>query len=122
MISLTTAKTLLFVALALNPGSHCIFVTSNSENYSFTEEAGRGWHLATKGLPTSNWQPQGLLENVPPSGHDATVIDRYPWGQSSNLQLSDGNRIEKQGTAGFYIVSPGAPNEKDFTILYPPAP
>ncbi len=116
MTSLTTAKMLLFIALCIHPDSHSFFITSNNDNYRFTDDHIEGWSVSTRGARASDWQKQGHLLNIAPSGHDAAVIGDYPWSENSALQLSDGNRIEKQGSACFYIINPGAPNEVDYNI------
>jgi hypothetical protein len=56
----------------------------------------------------------GSLEDA-----DARAITGHDWHDGSSLQLSNGNRVEKQGDAAFYIVNPGAPNQVTYTILYP---
>ncbi len=49
------------------------------------------------------------------------AIAQHHWGKNSSLDLDNGTRIEKRGDMAFYIVDPGAPNQKVFTILYSPS-
>jgi hypothetical protein len=120
MTSLPTAKILFFIAMSLNPhphGAHTVFATSNSDNYVWTGD-GQTWALKTKGLPTEEWVEHNGHQFAL-SGDDTRAIARHNWSHDSALDLTNGNRIEKQGNAGFYIINPGAPNQKTFTILYP---
>jgi hypothetical protein len=121
MISLSTAKFLFFIALSLGPQTpHSVFVTSTNENYCWTDEGTDGWKLKTKGAPTCDWvrqEPKQLPAGFDTS--DARAITAHQWHDGSYLQLANGNRVEKQGDAVFYIVNPGAPNQTTYTILYP---
>ena len=72
--------------------------------------------------PTSGWVRQDQKQQVAAfDDADARAITAHQWHDGSYLQLSNGNRVEKQGDAAFYIVDPGAPNQKTYTILYPKA-
>jgi len=120
MTSAATAKILLFIALSVGPqnASTMIFATSNSDNYAWMQTRD-GWSLKTKGLPADDWEGQSAQSASPPArGHELRAIARHHWGEGSSMDLRDGSRIEKQQDAVFYIQSPGAPNQKVFTILY----
>ncbi len=121
MISMSTAKFLFFIALSLGPQSpHTVFVTSLHESYCWTDAGPDGWMLKTKDSTNAHWKrveqkpTEGSLDDV-----DARAITGHDWHDGSALQLSNGNRVEKQGDAAFYIVNPGAPNQETYTILYP---
>ena len=117
MISSATAKVLFFHRpVVRSQGCHGIFATSNSDNYSWCCQ-GENWYLKTKGLPTDGWACKG--EQPPPKREGGmTVISYHHRGADSSLDLASGNRVLKEGDTVFYIVDPGAPNEKVFTILY----
>ncbi len=69
-----------------------------------------------------DWVRQDEKQQAAPfDDADAKAITAHNWHDGSYLQLSNGNRVEKQGDAAFYIVDPGAPNQKTYTILYPKA-
>ena len=121
MISMSTAKFLFFIALTLGPQSpHTVVVTSINENYCWTDEGPDGWMLKTKGAPTSDWVRQDEKQQAASfDDADARAITGHQWHDGSYLQLDNGNRVEKQGDAAFYIVNPGAPNQKTYTILFP---
>jgi hypothetical protein len=121
MISMSTAKFLFFIALSLGPQSpHTVFVTSLNENYCWTDEGQDGWMLKTKGATTSDWKRVDQKDVTGPfDAADARAITAHDWQDGSALQLRNGNRVEKQGDAAFYIVNPGAPNQKTYTILFP---
>jgi hypothetical protein len=117
MISSATTKVLFFIALSLGPkDAKEIVATSNSENYSWSYRE-NGWFLKTKGLPNENWVAKGP-QPASDQDWDMSRIAHHSWGPNSSLDLTDGSRIEKQGETGFYIIDPGAPNKKVFTILY----
>jgi len=120
MISMSTAKFLFFIALTLGPQSpHSVYVTSSNEGYRWTDEGQNGWMLKTRDAGSTDWVRQDLKPL--PGGFDnadARAITAHDWHDGSFLQLSNGNRVEKQGDAAFYIVDPGAPNQKTYTILY----
>jgi hypothetical protein len=121
MTSLPTAKMLLFIALALNPGAppHDIFITSPSENYKLYS-GDRGWTIESKGSPGEAWNTCAeRVQDPNPGDADMRSVVRNSWLTDSFVQLPNGNRVEKQGDAGFYIVNPGCPNQTVYTILYP---
>jgi hypothetical protein len=121
MISMSTAKLLFFIALTLGPQSpHVVYVTSVNDSYRWTDEGPNGWMLRTKDAPHGDWVRQD--QKPQPGGFDnaeARAITAHDWHDGSFLQLSNGNRVEKQGDAAFYIVDPGAPNQKTYTIRFP---
>jgi len=120
MTSLSTAKVLLFIALSVGPKHpQTIFATSNSENYVWTQ-SGQEWSLKTKGLPTHQWRDRkNQPAPDPQEEREMRAVAHYDWREGSFLNLENGNRVERQGNAVFYIIDPGAPNQKVFTILYP---
>ncbi len=121
MTSLLTAKILFFIAMSMNPpGTQSVFATSNSENFLWSESGQSSWTVETKGLPTCDWEPMGTTDGGL-GGADAQAIAHHDWKHNTFLNLENGNRVEKQGDAVFYIISPGAPNQKVYTILYPGA-
>jgi hypothetical protein len=118
MTTLPLAKLLLLIAITLQPqDAHSIFITSNSANYSWMQTP-TGWQLKTKGLPTSGWTlcAQGEVPGGMPETSD--MLD-HDWQANDVFDLRDGSQVIKQGRNVFYVVDPGAPNEKVYTILYP---
>jgi hypothetical protein len=121
MTSLVTAKLLFFIALTVGPqGSNTFFATSNSENYYWSNSED-GWALQTKGLPSCDWKDRGSSQvgGTYDSRDERAIADRHNWQDGLLYDLPSGNQIKKQGNAVFYIIDPGAPNQKVFTILYP---
>ena len=120
MTSLATAKILFFIGLTLAPQRpHLIFATSNSDNYVWTAGSAEGWSLRTKGLPTSDWHFRGWQQEGAPDDRDARAISRCQWHDGTLLDLPDGNQVKWQGDNAFFIVDPGAANQKVYTIGYP---
>lgn len=120
MTSVATAKLLFFIALTASPqgAPTTILATSNSDNYAWMQTRD-GWCLETKGLPANDWEGQGAQSTSQPTqGHEYRAIARHHWSDGSSMDLWDGSRIEKAHGAVFYIESPGAPNQKVYTILY----
>jgi hypothetical protein len=127
MITLPTAKALLFIALTLGP-SHprAIYATSNSESYLWTA-TDNGWTLDALGFPAADRTRNPTMEqsfigsptqrSMPDYLHD---IANHDWSKDGVAVLSNGNRIEKKGKYLFYIVNAGGANEKDFTISIKP--
>jgi hypothetical protein len=119
MISMSTAKFIFFIAMTLGPqGPHEVFVTSSNENYHWTDQGPEGWKLKTEADAHCGWTRQ-QEQNGTLDDRDARAITAQTWNDGSALQLSNGNRVEKQGDAAFYIVDPGCPNQKTYTILFP---
>jgi len=126
MISLTTAKLLLFIALCLGPKdiTHSILITSNSGNLVWTQGS-HGWNLDEKTISTHDWPANGLDIGTPDlntfsPGTRPTMraIAHHNWNRRPVLYLDNGDRVEKHGTKVFYTVRPGNPTQKVYTILY----
>jgi len=125
MITVTTAKVLLFIGLTLGPAHPAsVFCTSNSESYNWTPTPS-GWHLTGLGFPpgdftrdpskSDNFSGSPTKDDVP---SNVAEITNHDWSHDTVVVLSDGSRVEKKGDYAFYIVNAGGPNEKDFTISY----
>jgi hypothetical protein len=127
MLALPTAKILLFIALNLGPHqAPVVYATSNSESYvwDFTPT---GWTVLAKGFPSSDFtrDPSRMIAfkgNPPRSSIPVYLrsISREDWSRNSAIVFENGDRIEKKGDHAFYIIDAGGPNEKVFTILFPP--
>lgn len=114
---ISTAQVLLFIALSMNPHDATqILATSNSDNYLWSHE-GSNWQLQTKGLPTDDWAGKDTRP-ISAENRELRRIARHHWKDGASLDLANGNRIEERNGAAFYIVRPGAPSQKVFTILY----
>jgi hypothetical protein len=119
MTSLATAKVLLFIALSMAPeGTQKIFATSNSDNYVWMKDDG-AWSLKTKVIPVADYTVMGSEQAPQVTDSMETIRRHHRSREDTVLDLKNGNQIEQQGNAVFYIVDPGAPNEKVYTILYP---
>jgi hypothetical protein len=117
MTSPATAKILFLIALSFAPRDpSLILATSNSENYVWSR-TDNGWSLRTKGLPSGVWFCKG--DQPPVDEREMQSLERLHGRQDCFINLSDNTWAEKQNGTVFYIVDPGAPNEKVFTILYP---
>lgn len=125
MISATTAKILLFIALTLGPvNPTAVYCTSHNESYIWTPQV-YGWRLKVLGFPPSDFSRDPSKDgafsgsphkgDVPPYVRDVADHD---WSHDAVLVLSNGDRVEKRGDHTYYIANPGSPNEKDFTIFY----
>ena len=126
MISLTTAKLLLIVALSAGPKdiTHSIMISSNPDDCVWTQES-HGWNLNEKGPGSGHWpgtgvdySTQDLNDLTPEIRHDARVLAHHDWDSDSVLYLDSGDRVEKSGDKVFYTFNPGSPNQKVYTILY----
>ena len=125
MITATTAKVLLFIALTLGPANPtAVYCTSHNESYAWTPQT-YGWRLNALGFPPSDFSRDPSKDSMfSGSPHQGDVppyvreVASHDWGHDSVLVLSNGDRVEKKGDHTYYIVNPGAPNEKDFTIFY----
>ena len=125
MITATTAKILLFIALTLGPANPtAVFVTSHNESYDWTSQP-YGWRLDALGFPASDFSRNpaktAMFSGSPKKGDVPPVIREianHDWSHDSLVVLSNGDRVEKRGDHAYYIVNPGSPNEKDFTIFY----
>ena len=125
MITATTAKILLFIALTLGPANPtAVFCTSHNESYEWTPQP-YGWKLNALGFPCSDFSrdpaKEAMFSGAPHKGdvppYVREIADR-DWSHDSVVFLSNGDRVEKRGDHTYYITNPGAPNEKDFTIFY----
>jgi hypothetical protein len=125
LLHATTAKILLFIALALGPANPTlVYCTSHNENYTWTPQP-YGWHLQALGFPppdfTRDPSTEGEFSGTPHKGDVPDYvreITHHDWSHNSAMYLSNGNRVEKRGDHVLYITNPGAPNEKDYTIFY----
>jgi hypothetical protein len=123
MISLPTAKILLFIALSLGPKDavHQVWISSKSDNIVWTQKA-YGWNLVERDTPKHNWPDDGVdfasadLHLGAESPVKAAAITHHDWNAEPVLFLENGDRIEKRDTKIFYTSNPGAPNEKIFVI------
>ena len=125
MLTMSTAKALLFIALTLNP-SHpeAIYATSTSESYVITPSSS-GWDVTALGFPSadfpSNPSTSAEISSTPTRSDvspELAAISKIDWEGNGVAVLPDGDRIEKHGKNAFYIVNAGAPNQKVFTIYY----
>ena len=127
MMVLSTANILLFIALNLGPQHPSqIFATSLSENYVWTAEQHGGWHLTSLGFPASDTErnpEQSCTVDQSPDRHAIPAymrdLGKYNWDHDGIVVFDNGDRIEKRGKYGFYIINAGAANQKTFTILFP---
>ena len=123
MATLPAAKTLLFIALTLNPSPQKIFVTSNSETYIWTHTV-KGWSFEARGFPASDFsrEPDRTEMMTPPTSHDLhgplKGVAQHDWSHDSVMIFENGDRVEKDKDTGFLIVNAGGSNQKTYTILY----
>ena len=126
MMTLPTAKILLFIALNVGPHTApVVYATSNSESYVWTSEK-TGWTVEAKGFPASDWyrdpsQVQPVI-GIPSSGDVPPylrIVAKHHWNHDSAIAFDNGDRVEKCGDHAFYIINAGGANEKIFTILFP---
>ena len=126
MITATTAKVLLFIALTLGPANPTtVFCTSHNESYTWTPQP-YGWNLTALGFPASDFSRDpaktAMFSGSPHKGDVPPYIREiadHNWNHDSVVVLSNGDRVEKKGDHAFYIINAGGPNEKIFTILFP---
>ncbi len=123
MISLPAAKVLFFIALTLGPSDpQKIFVTSNSENYSWNHTS-KGWVLDAQGFPSSDWTREPdrtdmiMTDNQVVDGPIKSIA-KHDWNHDSIMILENGDRVEKCKDYGFYIINAGGANQKVYTIFY----
>jgi hypothetical protein len=120
MTSLTTAKILFFIALNVGPqNAPTVFATSSNDSYVWDQSEG-GWTLKAKAAPRCDWSTM-KFQQAPDTdqGRIFRAISNHDWAHNPSLDLDDDSRIEKRGDTVFYIVDPGAANEKVYTIVYP---
>jgi hypothetical protein len=125
MITVPTAKVLLFIALTLGPANPtAVFCTSHNESYNWTSQP-YGWHVTALGFPASDFSrdpSKAAMFSGSPKKDDVPPYVRevadHDWTHDTVLVLSNGDRVEKKGDHSFYIENAGGANEKDFTIFY----
>ncbi len=125
MMTIPTAKALLFIALTVGPANPtAIYATSNSESYVWTPSA-TGWQLDALGFPAPDFTRDPSTDaTFSGSPHKSDVpkqlrvISEYSWAHNGAVVLENGDRIEKHGDHAFYIINAGGANEKDFTIFF----
>jgi hypothetical protein len=132
MISLTTAKFLLFLALCLGPkdgnSNQTIEITSKNSYIVWTQGTD-GWTVVQKGLAGDDWPSNGTLvstadlNNFRDKHHDyvpdVRAVKGHDWPAKgdSKIYLEDGNLVEKQGyNKVFYTIEPGGYNQRVFVI------
>ncbi len=129
MISLSTAKFLLFIALCLGPqygdNNHTIEIVSKNSYVVWTENPD-GWTVVQKGFASDDWPVNGTsLSTADLNDFSKKYADRvrvisdhrWAYGHHSTLYFSNGDTVEKQGSNKvFYTVDAGAPNQQVFTI------
>jgi hypothetical protein len=129
MISLSTAKFLLFIALCLGPQygdtNHTIEIVSKNSYVVWTGNPD-GWTVVQKGQTADDWPTGGTslttedLNQFSKSYADrvrAISNHRWAYGHHSALYFSNGDIVEKQGSNKvFYTVNAGSYNQQIFTI------
>ena len=130
MISLSTAKVLLFIALLAGPkcagSGHSVEIVNNNSYCVWTQNT-TGWTLTQLGHVTQHWPENGTNfspRDVRPTPNNANFVvisevTHHNWSASPNskLNLSNGDMVEKRGNQVFYTINPGAPNQEIYTIL-----
>ena len=129
MISLTTAKLLLFVALCIGPkdkdlpSAHVIQVTSNNSYCVWTEKPG-AWNLTGKVEASHDWPAGGddisthdLNSLTPKDRAIVQAIAHHNWSHDDVLVLANGDRVEKQGNTVFYTLNSGGANQQVYTLV-----
>jgi len=127
MISLTTAKLLLFIALCLGPkcsdNNHTIEIVSKNSYIVWTETSG-GWTLDQKGMASDTWPATEIYlttDQINQFGktnkEKIHVIAHHNWDHNSTLYFEDGDVLQKQGSNKvFYTINAGGYNQQIFTI------
>ena len=122
MISMPSAKILLFIGLALGPkGAPTVYATSNSEAYIWNLQQ-TGWTVEARGFPASDFTREPEVDTTLPLNHVPDYlkqISQHDWSHNSVMIFDNGDRVEKDGDHAFYIINAGAPNQKVYTILFP---
>jgi len=128
MISLTTAKLLLFISLCLGPHhgdmKRSVEITNKNE-YCVWSHSSEGWELTQLGRDIDHWPLNGtnvssqdlVREFAKVNPQTTHAIKSHDWTQDSTLYFENGDKLEKQGNKIFYTLNAGAPNEQVFTIL-----
>ena len=126
MISLATAKFLLFVALCLGPqygdSNHTIQITDNRSYIVWTENP-QGWTIAQKSYASYDWPVNGTFLSTQDLNQFSKEnrqlvreISKHDWRQNSLLHLANGDIAEKRGNQVFYTINAGGYNQQVFTI------
>jgi len=129
MISLSTAKFLLFIALCLGPKygdtNHTIEITTKTAYIVWTQDAD-GWTVMQKGQAVEDWPGTGTTVSTKElnefnrkySGM-VRAISQHDWkdGHHSTLYFESGDIVQKQGVNRvFYTVNAGGYNQQIYTI------
>ena len=124
MISLSTAKLLLFIAVLLGPkGGDTIQITNQNAYCVWTQESSN-WTLTDLGAMNAHWPENGtnisaadLRQTHNGDFKIAREITAHNWTRDSVLYLANGDKVEKQGNKIFYTTNPGGANQQIYTIL-----
>jgi hypothetical protein len=127
MISLSTAKLLLFIALLIGPklgnSDHTIEIVNKSSYCVWTQD-GSGWALTQLGQPINHWPLNGTNSSLDVQQlHNtdfvlAKEISRHNWNaEYAILNMPNGDIVEKQHNKIFYTINAGAANEQIYTIV-----
>ncbi len=128
MISLSTAKMLLFIALLVGPkcggSDHSIEIVNKTSYCVWTQDAA-GWSLTQSGRIIDHWPQNGTSPSAEPQHlHNAdfvlaTEVTHQNWNASEDctLNMPNGDIVEKQGSKIFYTTNAGASNQEIYTIL-----
>ena len=124
MISLSTAKLFLFIALLLGPKGGDTIEIVNDKSYCVWEQESNNWKLTELGQtsPKSPFTgttvtPIYLQKAANKDFQLAHEISSHNWAKDSVLNLPNGDVVEKQGTKIFYTVNAGGANQQIYTIL-----
>jgi len=128
MISLTTAKLLLFISLCLGPhhGDVKRRVEITNENaYCVWSHSSEGWELTQLRRVIDHWPLNGtnvtsedlVREFAKVNPQTMRAIKSHDWTHDSVMYFENGDKLEKQGSKIFYTLNAGAPNEQVFTLL-----
>ncbi len=129
MISLSTAKFLLFIALCLGPkygdSNHTIEIVSKNAYVVWTENPD-GWTVTQKNFASYDWPVNGTSVSTDDlnhfsksNAHMVREISKHHWdyGHDSILYFQSGDVVEKQGSNKvFYTINAGSYNQQIFTI------
>src|ERR1700677_2247823 len=126
MLVLPTAKTLFFLATCVGPHNPTtIYATSISESYVWKTNEYGGWTGLGKGFPSSDFtrdRTKALVYNTTPPPDEVAdylkSVAQHDWSHDSAVVFDNGDRVEKHGDHGFYIMNAGGANQKVFTFLY----
>ena len=124
MLSISTAKLLLFIAVLLGPkGGDTIEIVNHNSYCVWTQESSN-WTLSDLGSPTVQWSENGATISAADlkganngDFRSAREITAHNWNADSVLYLTNGDKVERQGTKIFYTINPGGANQQIYTIL-----